>query len=327
MCKDPGMSIFHTLFPVKARKREQKTFSELVIFFADISGSTRMHETLGDQVAHESIMESLGKVSRWIKANHGTVVQVIGDEIMAYFERSLDAVNCACMIQKHFEFSTTAGGLRVRLHIGFCRGPVALDQGHPYGDTVNVAARLTSLARAGQIVTTRKTLEDLPEEKKAVCRSFTRARVKGKSELLDTVEVIWSQEDATAVFMFPSNSDPSAPSAQVVLTATDQKIVVTQKNTPFVLGRGPDNHLVVDIETASRSHARIESRYDELVFVDHSTNGTYIHTIPGSHAYDGMDIFVHHREWTMVGRGSISLGRPFTQDDPHAILFTANAES
>ena len=316
------MSILKTFFTDKTKKQGKKS-PELVIFFADIAGSTQMHESLGDQAAHETIMESLGKISKWVKGNHGMVVQVIGDEIMAYFEQSLDAVNCACLIQKHFDCTKTTQGHRVQLHIGFCKGPVELDQGQPYGDTVNVAARLTSLARGGQIVTTWETVGDLPEIKKALCRPFTRARVKGKSEPLDTVEIIWSQEDATAVFMSPLSMDRQISTAQVVLTLGDQEVVVNEQQTPFFFGRGPDNHLVIASETASRSHARIESRHDELVFVDHSTNGSYIRTVPGSHAYDGMDILLHHREWTMVGQGTISLGRPFSEDDSHAIRFTA----
>ncbi|WP_022668100.1 adenylate/guanylate cyclase domain-containing protein [Desulfospira joergensenii] len=323
------MSILKTFFTDKSRLKGQKRKKshELIIFFADISGSTRMHELLGDSMAHECIMESLGSIAKLVKANQGMTVQVIGDEIMAWFEHSLDAVNCACSIQKHFCFSNTSCGQKVRVHIGFCRGRAELDQGKPYGDTVNVAARLTSLARAGQIVTTRKTLEDLSEEKRTLCRPLPRARVKGKSKPLDTVEILWNQEDATAIFTVPMTHDRPMSSAQVVLTFENQKIVVKEKDTPFIFGRGPDSHILVASETASRSHARIESRYDELVFVDHSTNGSYINTIPGSHAYDGMDIHLHHRDWTMVGQGSISLGRPFSDNDPHAILFSAGNRS
>ena len=58
--------------------------SELTIFFADVAGSTRLYETLGDVVAHECIVESLEQISRYVKSNNGFVVEIIGDEIMAY---------------------------------------------------------------------------------------------------------------------------------------------------------------------------------------------------------------------------------------------------
>jgi len=121
---------------------------------------------------------------------------------MAYFEQPIEAVNCACDIQKHFEFFTTSHGHKMQIRIGFYQGYVELDKDHPYGDTVNVAARMASLARGGQTVTTSETIENLPDEKKALCRSFSRFKVKGKSEPLDTVEVVWSLDNVTSIFIF-----------------------------------------------------------------------------------------------------------------------------
>ena len=55
--------------------------SKLVLFFADVAGSTRMYEKLGDSVAHECIVKSLNSISKYVKGNQGVVVEVIGDEI------------------------------------------------------------------------------------------------------------------------------------------------------------------------------------------------------------------------------------------------------
>lgn len=319
------ITIFKNLFTGKSllrpKKQDTKTSSNLVLFFADVAGSTRMYEALGDRVAHECIVESLNSISKFVKGHQGIVVEIIGDEIMAYFGQPLEAVNCACDIQKHFAFSTTSHGHKIKIRIGFYQGYVELDRGHPYGDTVNVAARIAALARGGQTVTTSETIENLPDDKKALCRPFCRVKVKGKSEFIDTVEVVWSLDDATSIFIPTQPSDTPESSVEVVLTFESREIVIREHNTPFVFGRKKSCNLVVPVDTASRSHARIESRYGEFVFVDHSTNGSYITTLPGEHAYDGMEIHLHRRDWTMMGDGVICLGKPVSKNDSSGISF------
>ncbi len=252
---------------------------------------------------------------------------MIGDEIMAYFEASLDAVDCACSIQKHFEFSTTSHGHKINVRIGFHKGNIELDEGHPYGDTVNIAARVASLAKGGQTVTTAETIAEIPDYKKSLCRPFGRLEVKGKSEPLNTVEVVWSLDDATSVFIPTQMTAAAEFNAELILVNRGREIVISKKNTPYVLGRGISCDLIVDSETASRSHAKIITRYSEFVFVDTSTNGTFINTNPGPHVYSGQEVHLHHREWVIVGDGIISLGKPVDSEDPLNITFRLNALS
>ena len=319
------MSILKKIFSdtnlFKSKEKGQKKSVQIVIFFADIAGSTRMYESLGDSIAHECVVESLTRISKYVRENQGVVVEVIGDEVMAYFEEPLSAVNCACEVHKYFEFLPTSHGQKIKIRIGFFQGYVELDKGHPYGNTVNVASRLASLARGQQTVTTTETVENLPDHKKALCRPLSRVKVKGKSEPLDTVEIVCNQEDATSIFMVPQLNDSTEINAEMILRFKGKKIVIKEDNTPFTFGRGENNLLVIQSDTASRSHARIESRYGEFVFLDHSTNGSYIVTNPDKHAYGGMDMHLHHRSWTMIGDGSISLGQPVAQNDPRCISF------
>ena len=301
--------------------------SHLVIFFADVAGSTHLYETLGDTVAHECVVESLGQISAKIKQHYGVVVEVIGDEIMAYFETSLNAVNCAGAIQKHFKLNETSHGHKINVRIGFHQGPIELDKGHPYGDTVNIAARTASLAQGGQTVTTAESVEDLPQQTKSLCRPFGRIEVKGKSRPLDAMEVIWSLDDATRVFAPARMPGPSEREMALILGFCGKETLVRKEMTPFFFGRDHSSNLIVTAETASRSHAKILCRYGEFVFVDTSTNGTYITTDPGDHVYSGMEMHLHHREWYMIGGGTMSLGRPISDDDPFLITFQQKPSS
>lgn len=295
--------------------------SELTIFFADVAGSTRLYETLGDVVAHECIVESLGKISHFVKLNKGIVVEIIGDEILSYFVHPKEAITCGCDIQQYFNDSTTVHNHRIGVRIGFHKGRVELDRGHPFGDTVNIASRVASLAMESQIVTTNETIADLPPIFLSRCRPLSTVRVKGKSQPLDTSEVVWNLNDVTAIFPAFKKTEERPSIAGIEINYKGQKIVIRESNTPFLIGRGKDCNLVVSSNTASRSHAKIEARLGEMVIVDHSTNGTYVTTDFGKRSYDGLDMRLHYTEWTMAGQGKISLGQPVSESDENTIKF------
>ena len=59
--------------------------SEIAVLFADVSGSTRLYESLGDERALAAINHCLGLVREACSSNHGRVVKTIGDEVLAVF--------------------------------------------------------------------------------------------------------------------------------------------------------------------------------------------------------------------------------------------------
>ncbi len=298
----------------------------LVIFFADIAGSTRLYEQLGDVAAHECVVESLDELSSHIERNDGRVVEIIGDEVMACFDRPQDALNCACEIQNHFQYFKTSHQQPIKIRIGFHFGPVVLENGHPYGDTVNVASRVASLSQGGQILITGETFNVLPHEMALMCRLYNKVRVKGKSQPLDTREVVWDQADATSIYVPRKNVVDETPALELILEYQGHQIRLTEADTPFLIGRGEFCNLVVPSDTASRSHARIDGRFGQLIMVDHSTNGTYICKEGGMRAADGLELHLHHKEWTLSGKGLISLGKPSATDDPMVIRYRVESQ-
>ncbi|MEP7098284.1 MAG: adenylate/guanylate cyclase domain-containing protein [Dokdonella sp.] len=60
----------------------------LTILFADVSGSTRLFETLGDEVARRLISGVLAALSEVTASHGGRVIKTIGDEIMCTFPGS-----------------------------------------------------------------------------------------------------------------------------------------------------------------------------------------------------------------------------------------------
>ena len=134
---------------------------KLAILFADVSGSTKLYETLGDAEALATIGRCL-EVMRAVCDDHGgRIVKTIGDEAMAVFPLPANAAYAAIAMQKQISALRTASGAALAIHAGFHFGPVIDENADVYGDAVNVAARLSSLAKAGQTLISAETVDVL----------------------------------------------------------------------------------------------------------------------------------------------------------------------
>ena len=67
--------------------------TEVAVLFADVVGSTRLYELLGDHAARDMIVLCVDLMRQATERNRGTVVKTIGDEILAIFPTGNDAVN------------------------------------------------------------------------------------------------------------------------------------------------------------------------------------------------------------------------------------------
>lgn len=279
--------------------------------FADVSGSTQLYERLGDTMAHECIAESLQRIIRHVKQNRGRLIETIGDEAMVTFAAPLDAIHAACAIQRQFAAEPVARGQRVKVRIGFHFGPIEYDANqHPFGDTVNVAARVVALCEAGRIIATRDSLQHINSAGEFTLRSYQRTRVKGKSEPLVTDEIVWDNEDSTSLFNATQNTQVKIAGPMMYLVYRNQPIALGTDRVSFVVGRGPECDLVIDNALASRAHARLEIRWGEVYLVDHSTNGTYLRLGEGRRESNGGSVRLHRRELLLTGKGEIGIGTP-----------------
>ncbi len=122
------------------------------ILSADVKGYSRLmgadeEGTLRTLNAYRKVMDTL------IVQHRGRVVGSAGDSVLAEFASVIDAVQCASVVQTTLK-AENAGVLldrRMEFRIGINLGDVMVDGEQIYGDGVNIAARLESLADAGGI--------------------------------------------------------------------------------------------------------------------------------------------------------------------------------
>jgi class 3 adenylate cyclase len=126
------------------------------LLFTDLKGSTAMYERLGDLNAYALLREHFALLGAIVQEHSGAIVKTIGDAVMAVFSRPTDAVSAALHILGEIEhYNANHGDPSIILKLGAHCGPsiaVTLNDNLDYfGQTVNVAARVQSLAEAGEI--------------------------------------------------------------------------------------------------------------------------------------------------------------------------------
>ena len=294
---------------------------ELAILFADVVGSTRLYDTMGDLRARDMVATCIDVMRSATEQRQGTVIKTMGDEVMATFPTADAALNAAAQMQQ--QISTHAqlkvDGQPVSIRIGCHFGPVMLENRDVFGAAVHTANRMTSQAKAGQIVTTAATVEKLSPEWRASCRQIDVATLKGQGSEVVLYEVLWQTEDITS--MVPGIAGAGAADARSAhplrlrLRTEERELLVDERHASVTIGRAEDNDVVVKGNLISRLHARIEISRNKFVLVDQSTNGTFVQTA------DGEEAFVRRDSLQLKGQGMIGLGRLPEQGSPQTIRF------
>jgi class 3 adenylate cyclase len=167
---------------------------EVTAVFADLRGFT----TFSEKSSPEQIVAMLNRyfelATAAILAEGGTVVQFVGDALMALFnaparqpDHPLRAARAALALQAAVEQVAAASPGWPRFRVGINTGPAlvgnigstALRNFNAMGDAVNVAARLETVAEPGQVVIGESTRAQLPPG--AVAEALGGLTVKGRS--------------------------------------------------------------------------------------------------------------------------------------------------
>lgn len=286
----------------------------LSILFADISGSTRLYDQLGDVQAREIVSSTLDLLFNVVHRHNGKVIKTIGDEVMATFPDAEQAGNAACDMHETIEADNEANNRSpwISIRVGLHFGQALMEDGDVHGDAVNVAARMAAQAKARQIMTTRSTTDKMSPALQENTRFVDHAPIKGKGDV-EIVELLWQHEDVTRMTPHLQTNPTNSEMPTLVLRYHDEVITLDTDRRSAVLGRSPICDIRVNENLASRQHVRVELRRDKYFIVDQSTNGTYIRNGDGSVA------FLRREEMPFTDSVAISLGRSF-DDSPEELV-------
>jgi class 3 adenylate cyclase len=138
-------------------ERERMKIRSVSIMFTDITGSTRMYETLGDAKAYNIVRDHFEILFKAIEQHGGTVIKTIGDAVMASFLTNEEAVKAAADALIGFsEYNKNRHeDEQVKVKFGIHRGPAVLvnlnNRLDYFGSVVNKAARIQEASKSYEV--------------------------------------------------------------------------------------------------------------------------------------------------------------------------------
>ncbi len=291
------------------------------MLFADITDSTSLYQKLGDVAARNIVHACLGTINGVLARYDGRLVKTIGDEAMCVFPSADLAVLAASEMQS-LVASLRPGNFPVTIHIGLHHGSVLVEDDDVFGDTVNVAAYLTAVATAEQILTTESTEKCLSAALRSVVRPIFHAVLKGSDKESTVYQVLWRTDhiDLTDVNL-QSNKTIPGDTGSLLLTLDEERVRVDQWRPSVVIGRSQDCDLVVNDRFASREHLSIKLVRTHFYLFDHSINGSFVSLESGE------EVHVLRREMLLDGTGKICIGRSRGDRPNQVITFARDRRS
>ncbi len=149
------------------------------IFYADVAGYSRLSGE-DEEGTHRTLSAYLDVITASVESYNGSVVNLAGDAVLAEFPTVSDALTCAMRVQQ--ELAVRNEGIpevrQVRFRIGVNLGEIIVARDDIYGEGVNVAARLESLAEPGGVCISGSVFDTIGQKLPLDYRYLGEQRVK-----------------------------------------------------------------------------------------------------------------------------------------------------
>lgn len=171
--------------------------SSVALLFSDLVGSTALYSKVGDAAAFRLVDDHFDVLRGPIEAEGGTIVKTMGDAVMAAFTDSHACARAAIESLKAFESFRAKRefgaliGLKLGMHTGTCYVVSANGALDYFGQTVNIAARVQSLANASEVVLSASVYEEIGGARLERMRAGEHfsTKVKGVDEEMSLVRL------------------------------------------------------------------------------------------------------------------------------------------
>jgi adenylate cyclase len=159
----------------RALADDRDASGSMVVGFADLVGFTALTRHVGDDELAVVVDSFEALAADLIAENAGRVVKTLGDEVMFTTDDPSAAAEIALTLTERVEATEDLPELR----IGLACGPVLARLGDVYGEPVNIASRLTSIARPGSILVDREMATVLADDERFRLRRVPPRPVRG----------------------------------------------------------------------------------------------------------------------------------------------------
>ena len=238
-------------------------------------------------------------IRRLVQKHGGAVIKTIGDGTMASFPEPKSSVEAAIEIQKAFTdlAATRPEPERIALRIGMHYGSGIVRTHDIFGDVVNMASRVESVAAPGQIVLSEEIYEQVRECGFTI-RELGRFTLKGKAGERTLFRVLWNEAQSVATDCGVGSLDPCLPASSGFKLQLIHKDGTAGTEYPvsseLAIGLSKEHTLVVSGDFQSPSVCARVFVQDEALFVEErgsQAEGVFLR-LASAYVLEHQDIFL-----------------------------------
>lgn len=195
------------------------------IMFTDMVGYTVLSQS--DEALALNLLEEQRRLVRpFFPKHNGREIKTLGDGFLVEFESALEAVVCALEIQQSLRDANSSRSpeMRILLRIGIHLGDVVHGNDDVYGDAVNVASRIESLAEDGGVCLTRQVYDNIQNKFRLPLLSLGAKPLKNVSAPIEVYKMLmpWQVEKFTATTSLDRRRIAVLPFANISRDSTDE---------------------------------------------------------------------------------------------------------
>ncbi len=281
------------------------------VLISDITGSTQLYEVESNRAALTQISQVLARMRQIVETAGGKCVKSQGDDVLSFFDHPEAAFQAAwAMIGEDWP-----AGLSV--HVGSYSGEILNHDNDIYGSAVNTAARLTALAKPGEILVGDQSYDRLTPEAKARLQMIGEIHLRGKARPTRVYSCSVAElSEQTVIFAKPAQERSGGTEyAEFRLGGQSWQI---GEGDGLTIGRSAECDIVLSQPWVSRKHAALAVRRWQLEFTDHSSSGSVIRMA------NGTEVLLHRRTTLLNGAGAIYPGPRTHIEESGAIAFATH---
>lgn len=291
----------------------EKNERPLSVLCADVTGRALLPQYINRPDALYAVERCEWRIKRTVERHGGCLVDRAGGKVMAYFNDGVDALQSAIELQHRVSDLPPYAGEHLAVQVGICAGHQSKEKPFFTGESTNPAANLSRIADPEHILlSVPKRVKLFPWSELDSDKVPDLALNCGNRQL-GVLQVAWQETDPVMLKMALSQIGNEVD--QLFLRHNDIEFVLDGKQPGLKIGRQENCEIKLLDTRTSRLHGTIEQRLDRFVFVDRSTNGTFV-TLE-----DQIEFYVHHKELVLFGHGQLSLGAPSSSKGVEVIRF------
>ena len=274
----------------------------LAVLCVNVAGETSLLRSLGDPEGMYVIERCAKRIRRSVETHGGRLVDYQGSKLMAFFGSGAAAFKSALDIHHRVAELPPHSGFPVAVGVGLCAGHQAKEGRYVPAEGDNPAANLSVIAPPGRIMLGVPRRAKLFPWLELAGNRVPEVELNCGKRRLGVFQVPAQEPAQMALSLALADAVGGAGRLRLRFRGVETMLDESQPITR--IGRLPESDLVVRSTRCSRQHGRIERRLDRFVFVDKSTNGTFV-------TFDEQaEMLVHHKEILLFGRGLLSFGTP-----------------